>query len=71
VGVSLLIIFSELDGMNIIGICHTHMHGLIHDGQLQACQSCLLGLMDIFRLLYAIRCFRVMVCLRFQLVAAI
>jgi len=48
-GVSLLIIFSELDGMNIIGICHTRMHGLIHDSRLQACQSCLLGLMYTLR----------------------
>jgi hypothetical protein len=48
--------------------CHACMHGLIHVGQLQACQSCLLGLMYILRLLYAITCFKVMVCLRFQLV---
>jgi len=48
--------------------CHAHMHGLIHDGQLRACQSCLLGLMYVFKLLYAIRCFRVMACLGFQLV---
>jgi hypothetical protein len=24
--------------------CHARMHGFIHDGGLQACQSCLLGL---------------------------
>jgi hypothetical protein len=24
---------------------HAHMHDLIHDGQLRACQSCILGLM--------------------------
>jgi hypothetical protein len=36
--------------------CHTCMHGLIHDGWLRACQSCLLRLMYIFRLLYVIRC---------------
>jgi hypothetical protein len=29
--------------------CHARMHGLIHDGQLQASQSCLLGLMYTFR----------------------
>jgi len=29
--------------------CHAHMHGLIHDGRLRACQSCLLGLMYVFR----------------------
>jgi hypothetical protein len=29
--------------------CHAHMHGLIHDGQLQTSQSCLLGLMYSFR----------------------
>jgi len=29
--------------------CHAHMHGLIHDGRLRACQSCLLGL------IYALR----------------
>jgi hypothetical protein len=45
--------------------CHAHIHGLIHDSQLWACQSCLLGLMYVFRLLYAIRCFRVMACLGF------
>jgi hypothetical protein len=44
---------------------HACMHGLIHDGRLQACQSCLLGLMYALRLLYAIRCFRVMACLEF------
>jgi hypothetical protein len=49
-------------------ICHAYMHGLIHDGQLQACQSCLLGLMYVFRLLYAIKGFKVMVCLGFQLI---
>jgi hypothetical protein len=27
--------------------CHACMHGLIHDGQLRACQSCDLGLMYI------------------------
>jgi hypothetical protein len=48
--------------------CHARMHGLIHDGRLWACQSCLLRLMYVLRLLYAIRCFRVMVCLGFQLV---
>ncbi len=42
--------------------CHACMHGFIHDGQLQASQSCLLGLMYVLRLLYVIRC------LRFQLV---
>ncbi len=26
------------------GDCHAHIHGLIHDGQLQAWPSCLLGL---------------------------
>jgi len=45
--------------------CHARMHGLIHDGRLWACQSCLLGLMYALRLLYAIRCFRVMACLGF------
>jgi len=54
----------------LLDICHARMHGLIHDGQLWACQSCLLGLMYILRLLYAIRCFRVMACLRFQLVGS-
>jgi hypothetical protein len=29
--------------------CHAHMHGLIHDGRLWACQSCLLGLMYALR----------------------
>jgi len=48
--------------------CHARMHGLIHDGRLRACQSCLLGLMYVFRLLYVIKCFRVMTCLGFQLV---
>ncbi len=51
-----------------ISVYHARMHGLIHDGRLQACQSCLLGLMYVLRLLYAIRCFRVMACLRFKLV---
>jgi hypothetical protein len=46
------------------------MHGFIHDGRLWACQSCLLGLMYICRLPYAIRCFRVMTCLGFELVGA-
>jgi hypothetical protein len=46
-------------------ICHAHMHDLIHDSWLWTCQSCFLGLMYIFRLLYAIRCFRVMACLGF------
>jgi len=45
--------------------CHARMHDLIHDGRLQACQSCLLGLMYVLRLLYAIRCFRVVACLGF------
>ncbi len=44
------------------------MHGLIHDGRLRACQSCLFKLMYIFILLYVIRCFNVMACLGFQLV---
>jgi hypothetical protein len=48
--------------------CHVHMHGLIHDGQLWAHQSCLLRLMYVLRLLYAIRCFKVMACLGFQLI---
>jgi len=47
-------------------ICHACMHGLIHDGRLQA--WCLLRLMYVFRLLYTISCFRVMACLGFQLV---
>jgi hypothetical protein len=51
--------------------CHACMHGLIHDGWLRACQSCLLGLMYVLRLLYAIRCFRVMACLRFNLLAVV
>ncbi len=51
-----------------MGTCHAHKHGLIHDGQLWACQSCLLGLMYVLRLLYTIRCFRVMACLGLQLV---
>jgi len=29
--------------------CHAHMHGLIHDIRLRACQSCLLELMYVFR----------------------
>jgi hypothetical protein len=37
-------------------LCHACMHGLIHDGRLRACQSCLLGLMYVLRLLYTIRC---------------
>jgi hypothetical protein len=49
-------------------LCHARMHGFIYDGRLWACQSCLLGLMYVVRLLYAIRCFRVMACLGFQLV---
>jgi hypothetical protein len=48
--------------MGIIMNCHACMHGLIHDGQLWACQSCLLRLMYVIRLLCAIRC------LGFQLV---
>jgi len=48
--------------------CHAHMHGLIHDNRLRACQSCLLGLMYVFRLLYTIKCFRVIACLGFQFV---
>jgi hypothetical protein len=48
--------------------CHARMHGLIHDAQLRTCQSCFLGLMYVLRLVYAIRCFRVMACLGFQLV---
>ncbi len=28
--------------------CHAHMHGLIHDGRLWACSSCLLGLICMF-----------------------
>jgi hypothetical protein len=51
--------------------CHPCMHGLIHDGWLRACQSCLLGLMYVLRLLYAIRCFRVMACLGFNLLAVV
>jgi hypothetical protein len=47
---------------------HARMHGLIHDSRLRACQSCLLGLMYILRLLYTIKCFRVMACLGFQLI---
>ncbi len=42
--------------------CHARMHGLMHDRQLWACPSCLLGLMYVLRWLYAIKC------LRFQLV---
>jgi hypothetical protein len=48
--------------------CHARMYGLIHDDRLQACQSCLLGLMYVIKLLYIIRCFRIMACLGFQLV---
>jgi hypothetical protein len=29
--------------------CHAHMHGFIHDDQLRTYQSCLLGLMYVFR----------------------
>jgi hypothetical protein len=47
---------------------HACMRGFIHDDRLRACQSCLLGLMFVLRLLYATRVFRVMVCLGFQLV---
>jgi len=49
-------------------VCHACMHGFIHDGWLRACQSCLLGLMYVLRLLYVITCFKVMACLGFQLV---
>jgi hypothetical protein len=49
-------------------MCHARMHGLIHDGRLWACQLCLLGLMYVLKLLYAIKCFMVMACLGFQLV---
>jgi len=38
------------------------VHGLIHDGQLRACPSCLLGWMYVHKWLYAIKC------LGFQLV---
>jgi hypothetical protein len=31
--------------------CHAPMHGLMHDGQLRACPSCLLGLMYISRVI--------------------
>jgi hypothetical protein len=44
--------------------CHVHIHGFIHDSWLRACQSCLLGLMYVLKLLYAIRC------LGFQLVGS-
>ncbi len=54
--------------MKLFHDCRVRMHGLIYDGRLWACQSCLLGLMYVLRLLYAIRCFRVMVFLGFQLV---
>jgi hypothetical protein len=47
---------------------HARMHGFIHDSRLRACHSCLLGLMYIFKLLYAIRCFMVMDCLGFQFI---
>jgi hypothetical protein len=50
-------------------IYHARMHGLIHDGRLRACQSCFLGLMYILKLLYVIRCFKVMACLGFQLIS--
>jgi hypothetical protein len=46
-------------------ICYARMHDLIHDSRLWTCQPCLLGLMYIFRLLYTIKCFRVMACLGF------
>jgi hypothetical protein len=29
--------------------CHACIHGLIHDARLQACPSCLLGLMYVYR----------------------
>jgi hypothetical protein len=29
--------------------CHARMHGLIHDGRLQACPSCLLRLMYVLK----------------------
>ncbi len=32
------------------------MHGLIHDGRLRACPSCLLGLMYVLKWLYVIKC---------------
>jgi len=46
------------------------MHGFIYDGWLRECHSCLLGLMYVHTLLYVIRCFRVMACLRFELVGS-
>jgi hypothetical protein len=59
----------DLHAYNIVchdTICHdnyhAHMHGLIHDDRLRACQSCLLKLMYVLGLLYDITC------LGFQLV---
>jgi hypothetical protein len=34
-----------LDTLMKNDLCHAHMHSLIHDGRLRACQSYLLGLM--------------------------
>jgi hypothetical protein len=34
---------------NLKGNYHVHLHGLIHDGRFQACQSCLFGLMYALR----------------------
>jgi len=36
-------------------VCHARMHGLIHDGRLRACQSCLLGLIYALGLMYVLR----------------
>jgi hypothetical protein len=66
--ITLNVLMYEDGKVHYFFLCHAHMHGLIHDGWLRACQSCLLGLMYVFRLLYAIMCFRVMACLGFQLV---
>jgi len=35
--------------MKLVNMCHVRMHGLMHDGRLRACPSCLLGLLYIHR----------------------
>ncbi len=37
------------ESSDFIALCHAHTHGLIHDGQLWACPSWLLGLMYVCR----------------------
>ncbi len=41
--------FESIEELGCASLCHARMHGLMHDGRLGACPSCLLRLMYVYK----------------------